>query len=499
MRGTLITIRTKTWLYAKTLPRTKTRLLAKTRLLEMTRASWNGRVGNLGTGADFLCCTDVHFLCCTDVHFLCTTSVCKKGFDYLSATGMTGGFMQTVLKGAEDRYFTTDPDVRLWRGVFRRVGSFAVQAIPLPWASDPEFGRVCSLRVETLGDLLCGVIVQVTVRRQRDDTYFPIEALLKQVSLVIDDAVVDTHTSDWMHVYNTLHCTYDASEKYKRLVNFGAEHEETFMVPLSFSFCRSPACALPLVALRNSEIKVQFTLADAEDVGLDPACLSVRVYGEYAYVDQDERRELMTSPYDLLLEQVQVKTFTLPDTIPATDKMAPFTAKFNLARPIKSLYFFFRHDSDKYHGKYVGGTVPLALRPDSSCPSGLCPVHRCCDSQAPVHEAQLFFDGVPRTPMMRFVYFNRLLARQCIGQPVPGVGVVPFGMDLEEVAPWGTCNMSAVREVRLDIVMKKHATLDEGSTDSSARDIGDLRSLHVLAWGYNFLRVENGRAKMMFS
>jgi hypothetical protein len=421
---------------------------------------------------------------------------------------MGGGLVQVTRRGAEDGPFNGSPQLSAWRGTFRRVSNFAVETLPLTWLTQPAFGQTCSLALSRLGDLASGVVVQATVRKTSGDftaAHYPIEALLKYVALVIDGTVVDAHTSDWARVYNGLHLSYDESEKYKRLANFepdvvssGDPATQTFLVPLRFSWCRSPACALPLVAMGLSDVKLHFTLADAEPLGLDPAVLDLKVYCDYVYVDVPERELLCRQRYDLLLEQVQTKTFTVPD--PSPDNMTRFTVKLNMFRPVKSLYFLMRHEHDGHHGRYIGDpdTVPLALTADVSAPSGLSLVSPLPDSLAPIHTAQLFFNEHERTPPMPFAYFNRYLAQKCAGQPVPGVGVVPFGTRLEDSAPAGTANMSAVGELRLDLAVKRNASLAEPNDAESARDIGGLKTLVVMAWGYNILKVEGGRATMMF-
>lgn len=425
---------------------------------------------------------------------------------------MPGGLIQLVKKGVEDAYFTAKPEAAVWRGAFRRVSNFAIEPLRMSWRTDPSFGGTCTLAVDRLGDLLAGVVAEVTVRKLAGSfttaAYFPIEALFKEVVLRVDGVEVDRHTSDWFRVYNTMHRAYDASQQYTRMANFdpevissGAAATQTFMFPLAFSFCRSPGGALPLVALPFSEVTLQFTLASAADCGLDASVLDVRVFGEYVFVDAEERRDLATRPYDLLVEQVQVKTFTLPDAVPSALNPTTFTAKFTLTGPVKSLYFFLRNEFDGSHGRYIGdpATVPLALTADVSTPSGLCLVAPLPDSLAPITDARLSFDDAERTPQMKFLYFNRMLPlRHCAGQPVPGVGYFGFGLDPESPSPQGTCNFSVIREVRLDLTMKRNASLSEPNSSTAARDTGDLRTLVVLAWGFNVLKVRGGRGALAF-
>lgn len=424
---------------------------------------------------------------------------------------MPGGLIQLAAKGDEDAFFTTPADFALFRGTFRKAANFAIEPIKLAFQQDVAFGNTCSVTIDKLGDVLTGVTMSVTIRKQAGDFtagYHPVEALFEEISLWIDGDLIERHTSDWFRLYHTLHVPYDKAEQYNRMTNFdpdvissGEPATQTFLLPLIFTFCRHTSCALPLVAMQFSEVVVRFKLASAATVGLDPSVLDVQFYGHFAHLDAPERQLLVTRPYDCVVEQVQTQYVTLPDTIPSSTGVSNFQAKLNFYRPVKCLYWFLKDEHSTYHGRYVGDpdSVPLAYTAHVGAPSGLCLVTPISDRLSPMISAKVTFSDQDRTPTLPFEYFNRLATYQsCIGQPVPGVSLMPFGLHLEGVAAIGVCNFSRIPEAKLELAIKQNVTSDQAVSATAAKNINFLKKLVVMAWGFNVLRIENGRATIRF-
>lgn len=425
---------------------------------------------------------------------------------------MPGGLIQLAKRGLEDDYYTSPANFTLFRGVFKKMSNFAIETMPLTFKQDVTMGATCSCTIDKMGDLVTSILVEVTMTKQAGDftaAYHPVEALLEDITLEIDGDVVDRHTSDWLRIYNTLHRPFDKAQQYNRLTNYdpetissGQEATQTFMVPLVFSFCRHPSGALPLVAMQFSEVLLHFKLADPAKVGLTTENFDFKVYADYVYLDTEERYRMVDRPYDCLIEQVHTQTFTLPPNVPSAYNVSNFNAKLNFFHPTKCLYWFVREEmANGSHGRYVGDstTIPLAYTADVATPSGLCLVSPISDSLMPMYESRVAFNDHDRVPKMKSTYFNRVLPFQyCMGQPVPGVCILPFGFHLEQFNPAGMCNFSNLSQARIDVSFKRDAPLTEAATPTSARNIAPLNTMVVIAWGYNILRIEGGRGTVLF-
>lgn len=423
---------------------------------------------------------------------------------------MPGGLIQLASKGREDVFFSTPANAAIWRGIFKRVSNFAIEPVQIHLKKDVRLGGTTHCVIEPLGDLLCNIILEVTLRKQAGDftaAYNPVESIFDEIVLTIDGDVVDRHTCDWIHIFNKMHKQYDKSQQYVRMINFDPEFisngkptTQTFMIPLVFSFCRHASGALPLVALRFSEILLHFKLKDAASVGLMDEDFEFKVFGHFVYVDTEERQLISNTRYDCLIEQTHVQTFTLPDGVPNSISPTMFQAKLNFYHPIKCLYWFMK-DEHGPHGRYFGdaSTIPLAYTADVSNPSGLSLVAPLSDTLNPIYEARLVFNDQERVMPMKSHYFNRILPYlHCSGQPVPGVGIVPFGFELDSFNPIGMCNFSTLVNSMLEVKIRKNVSITDDPTPTAARDIGSLRQLVVIGWGYNILRIENGRGTVAF-
>lgn len=424
---------------------------------------------------------------------------------------MPGGLIQIMNLGVAGEFFTVPAEYTLWRGVFKKMSNFAIEPLPLTFKNEVKLGNSSSCVIERLGDFLCGVILEVTMTKGPGDytaAYHPMEALFEEITLRIDGDIIDRHTSDWLHIYNTMHRPYDKSQLHTRLTNFdpeiisnGVPATQTFMMPLVFSFCRHPSGALPLIVLPHSEITLTFKLAEAATIGILPDNFEMKVYGHYCYVDQLERDWIASKPYDCVIEQVQTHTFTLPKGVPSTNGPSNFQAKLNFYHPVKCLYWFARGEYAGSHGRYFGdkSTVPLAYTADVASPGGLCLVSPISDTLNPILSSKILFNEQDRVQSMKGQYYNRVLPfLHCSGQPVPGVCMYPFGYNLEQYNPCGLCNFSTLDHASIEVVFKKDVPLSEQSTPTSAREIGFLNKMVVIAWGFNVLRIQGGRGIVAF-
>lgn len=67
---------------------------------------------------------------------------------------MTGGVLQLVAKGIEDKYLTCDPLITFFKTVYRRHTNFTKEEINLYFTNKLDFGKEGYSRVENFGDLL---------------------------------------------------------------------------------------------------------------------------------------------------------------------------------------------------------------------------------------------------------------------------------------------------------------------------------------------------------
>ena len=415
-----------------------------------------------------------------------------------------------------------------WRSVVRRPATFAVESKAIDFQSPPSFGSRASVTIPRAGDLLSQLFLQVTLtkldNRSYDEdgaplycrgSYYPVEALVKDVAVTVGGQRLDRHTSDWLRVFDSVHRGPEASEHYKRLTNFDAatvtsalSTTETLYLPLAFSFCRHPGLALPLLCMWNTEVRVEFTFASAEEVGVSPEGFTATLFGDFVLLGAEEKAQYLQREHEYLVEEVQTAEFTLPP-----DAGLGYTARLNFYNPVKCLYWVLRDSTQpterrSNHARYVGDfeATFLGFQPSPASPSGLGLVSGISERMSPIRSARLVLDGADRVPERQSAYFNKVVPAQCSRRcPLPGLHMFSFSLSPESLAVTGVCNFSAFREQDLVLGLKRSvassvasAAFEGAAAETTAASTDASRDLRVFALGYNVLRISDGVAALRF-
>ena len=142
--------------------------------------------------------------------------------------------------------------------VYRRHTNFAIESVKQIFNGTPGFNKKVSCTISRNGDLITDVFLEVKLKKLGaiGKTWWPAEALIKEVELEIGGQRIDKHNSTWLRIYDELFRKDDDKGAYARMVNFTAEEqaspaplEKRFYVPLVFFFNRNPGLAIPLIAL----------------------------------------------------------------------------------------------------------------------------------------------------------------------------------------------------------------------------------------------------------
>ena len=437
---------------------------------------------------------------------------------------MSAGFVQLVSPATESTFLMGN-DLTFWRMQYSKHTPFAIESRRLDFRDDVKFGSQCSVVLPRCGDLVHKCCLQVTLTKKdtrfprATGTYYPAEALVKRVTLMINGTVVDAHTSDWFRIHDSLHSPLEASGHYRKMTNFDSKSittslrsTETMYLPLIFSFNRVSGLALPMILLYNAEVKLVFEFAEAFDVGVMPDNFTAAVYADYVFLDASERRRLWQTPPVYLIEQVQTIGRTLTEG-PTADGMTSARIKLDFTHPVKALYWVLKStrqatDTRTYHARYVGDEdgLYLSFQPnqfDIAGGYGLIDVQS--QKYAPVASAKLTVNGIDRQSERPGSYYSVVQPSQYTTKsPLPGIHLYSFALHPEELAPSGTCDLSNVQS-ELILRLKKSSpdsvflpTYSGVDAENIAKNITELRDLQVFAWGYNQLFIHDGTATLTF-
>lgn len=76
---------------------------------------------------------------------------------------MPGGMTQIAAVGTADQYLVGNPQVTMWKQVWRRYTNFALESIVQSWTGDCDFGKKCTVVLARSGDLVSDCWLEINL------------------------------------------------------------------------------------------------------------------------------------------------------------------------------------------------------------------------------------------------------------------------------------------------------------------------------------------------
>jgi len=436
----------------------------------------------------------------------------------------SGGLLQLVATGRQDIYLSGNPQTTFFKQVYRRYTNFSIETQRIPFDSAVDFGKLITVTVPRNGDLLSQVYLQIQlpeitpagpvpqppgIATESPTDYSKITnsvswvngvgyAMIDYISIWIGQQEVDRHYGEWMYLWTQL----STPGSKKNGIYYMTGTQEVYndqsqpgplnlFIPLDFWFCRNPGLALPLIALQATPVRFYIRLKNGNDLvfsnNLENAVLAnspniptvltatpvtitdMVMWGDYIYLDVEERRRFVSSRHEYLIEQVQQqKRYSIP--LNTTRISVPLV--FN--NPIKEMVWVVNEDRMlQAHEWFNYGSRMLN---EYGIPN--------LDIIA---TALLQFDGYDRFEEQPAQYF-RLMQPWQRHTAVPNdfIYVYSFSLAQEAEQPMGTCNGSRLDSIVLQLTMNPRVqSYPAGVT--------------TYATNYNVLRIVAGLGGVLFT
>ena len=436
----------------------------------------------------------------------------------------SGGLLQLVATGRQDIYLSGNPQTTFFKQVYRRYTNFSIETQRIPFDSAFDFGRLITVTVPRQGDLLSQVYLQINLPQitpagpvtqqpgvvtEQPTDYSQITqsvswvngvgyAMIDYISIWIGQQEVDRHYGEWMYLWSQL----STPGSKKDGINFMTGTQEVFndqsqsgplnlLVPLDFWFCKNPGLALPLIALQATPIRFYIRLKNGNDLvfsnSLENAILNnspncptaltatpvtitdMVMWGDYIYLDTEERRRFVSSRHEYLIEQVQQqKRYSIP--LNTTRISVPLV--FN--NPIKEMIWVVNEDRMLQAHEWFNYVSRMLNETGSPNLDIIC-------------TALLQIDGYDRFEEQAAQYF-RLMQPWQRHTAVPNdfIYVYSFSLAPEAEQPMGTCNGSRLDSIVLQLTMNPQVqSYPAGVT--------------TYATNYNVLRIVAGLGGVLFT
>lgn len=269
---------------------------------------------------------------------------------------MGGGLLQLAAIGLLDSYITGNPQITFFKSVYRKHTNFAIDLRKIHFDGSSSFGGSLHAKIIKGNNILLHKLyLQPTLPAIKKDVTADRHVafrwlnwvghkLIKRATFKMNGAEIDSHTGEWIHLWNELSQKPGQKEAYAEMVGNvpgltqistvkGNGVEVTFIdeyklyIPLLFWFCRNPGLSLPLLSLKNTDIHLDIDIEEFDKLiwsteesptnirekngahvfPLIKQLTNIFLYAEYIQLDTAESRRFKDSPHEYLIEIVQEK------------------------------------------------------------------------------------------------------------------------------------------------------------------------------------------------
>jgi len=363
---------------------------------------------------------------------------------------MSGALIQLISKGVQDSYIISEEGHSFFRTKFTRHTNFS--QVPKFIKSMNE--NDVSVTIPVFGDVINAIWFQGSDKLM--NMFYKSTIDLYIGGQKIDSQHFDYYSDIWP---NYLPDTYSKS----RELNNKTTSVNPGFLPLHFFLCDHKAF-LPLVALQNHEVKIKINLDTNSYNVLSDDEKKYEVYGNYIFLDKDEREAIVKRSIDFVITQVQRMEHPL-DTNEGYNSLD--ISQFN--HPVKSLFFGFESTTNDYiNDFFTFGGVDLYIN-GTHLFENMKPVY--------FHTIQNYYKsdyGISDYDVNRnMLFYTRYYAYH-------------FCLNASQYSPSGSCNFSRIDNAKITI---------RGANVAPSRK-GD--PLYVYAVNYNVLRIKDGLGGILF-
>ena len=363
---------------------------------------------------------------------------------------MSAALIDLVSKGAQDVFITGEPQVSFFRQNYKRHTNFSMKPERMDYIVSFGASNEITVPIRSKGDLLSYIWVEDTrisnIATNTDGLFSADASNPTTFQLWIGGQKVSELDSLFIQgAYNPLLRDNSAKASCTVTTNVAKENhgQNHFMIP--FFFGEDWTKALPLVALQYHEVELRIKCRDGYTPQGTP-----KIYGNYIYVDTDERKYFTETEHEILFTQTQYQPATSTDT-------EMDLSYFN--HPVKSIHLISGAAAgQKWYDEYTFGS------------------------------SSLYINGIALFENSSNVYHHNIVPQMhCTDLPDDVLDDLPtyswpFCLSMSKAQPSGTLNFSRIDNAKLLV-----------------NNVSGGNNLHrVYAVNFNILRIKNGMAGVAF-
>jgi len=259
-------------------------------------------------------------------------------------------------------------------------------------------------------------------------------------------------------------------------------------IPLKLFFTKSPGLYLPLCALYSHEIQLKFNFETAANLQgtsniTNLTLSSMKLYGEFILLDEEEKNKFKQSTHEYVIEQVQLNN----DSFVNTGTTVNSDNANILELPVQELNF-------SHPIKYFTWCVVNEGTPLDNSGMGPCYLSSLCFNNLYGNDGSgglmsLRFNGEDRENKIFMSYFTRYLISKYCKYNIDNdrIGIYSFALNPFENEPSGTCNFSRIKTSELNISIANN-------------DINNIKNkkMYIFGVNYNIFLINDGMAMIRY-
>lgn len=466
---------------------------------------------------------------------------------------MSGAVAQLISNGPQDLYFVGNPQITFFKNVYKRYTNFSVEAIKVATQNNSSLSMdnstTMTFYVDRNGDLLSECWLEIflppTQNGGNNASYVNWRnntghGLIEHIELKIGGATIDKHSGYFLDILNELDMNGEKEHiglnKHSTLIYAKDSNGDSqncpplrLYIPLKFYFNTNKGLSLPLIGLQYHEVEIIVKFRPLRELIISdkqqPTTIDLRgdtqvnLWGNYVFLDKDERTKFAQSKHEYLVNRVSEKvTSASSNTIDISE--------FNM--PTKELFFVFTDSNRNLNCKesicdplsftapnitHNSGTYTFTSGNTSNCDdlfnyefsknitltSGLDNFVK--DSGMSLYNNK-YLESFEKFNLKVLGQTNRFTAKEAsyfrIVTPVQAGYKVPskhiyyysFSLDAENNQPKGAANFSKLEN--------KSLFFDGNNTNQLFSDSNN-RDIRIFTVNYNILRIMSGMAGYAFA
>lgn len=406
---------------------------------------------------------------------------------------MTAGALQLNFIGPQDKHLTGNPQMTYFKSVYKKYSNFAKDTKKISFENKVQFGseHICVIPYD--GDLLSDIYLNIElaelISSNNNENWAGYinglgYSIIESAEIQVGGLTIDKLDSNWLDIYNELFDQRSDTLIGKFNTDVTLQENNTaqkLYIPLPFWFSKNSGSSLPLIALRNHEIKIKIKFRNLNEIiksdintysPITPI-INANILANFIHLDTEEQTYFTSNPHEYLIEQLQ----TLSDTsiISATNiKKIPL----EFSHPIKSIYWVILNDMNHTQNMKTGNNW-LSYTSSNSLHSDT------------FNSAKITINGQDKMISMDSTYYRNVLPYETqMYFPRKYIYSYSFSLHPGQYQPSGSINYSRIQKgnSHLEFTFNNTNTVG-GSTNGKIR---------IYGINYNILRIEKGQGGLLY-